>query len=189
MKSETVFSRRREELQHSSCSTSRISRSVSTLKHCPWPWMGPPKNRASNCRKRCSPGTSVHIHTSASLAATESCCGAGLATGSDIEGHYNMAHLQEIPLLLRSDEVEFEEVNLHLCGGRVENHLGKTTLSSPDRDSNLDLPVLGGLAQHDWHAWLRSGLVRIVRPSALGIQVHLKVAKSVHIIKPVEEAI
>nr|CAD7443270.1 unnamed protein product [Timema bartmani] len=26
----------------------------------------------------------------------------------------------------------------------------KTTLSSPDRDSNLDLPVLGGLAQHDW---------------------------------------
>nr|CAD7446713.1 unnamed protein product [Timema bartmani] len=32
----------------------------------------------------------------------------------------------------------------------VENHLGKTTPSSPDRDSNLDLPVLGGLAQHDW---------------------------------------
>nr|CAD7449461.1 unnamed protein product [Timema bartmani] len=30
------------------------------------------------------------------------------------------------------------------------NHLGKTTPSSPDRDSNLDLPVLGGLAQHDW---------------------------------------
>nr|CAD7458645.1 unnamed protein product [Timema tahoe] len=44
-----------------------------------------------------------------------------------------------------------EEVNPHLRGGRVENHLGKTTPSSPDRDSNLDLPVLGGLAQHDWH--------------------------------------
>nr|CAD7257109.1 unnamed protein product [Timema shepardi] len=28
-------------------------------------------------------------------------------------------------------------------------HLGKTTLSSTDRDSNLDLPVLGGRAQHD----------------------------------------
>nr|CAD7439652.1 unnamed protein product [Timema bartmani] len=26
----------------------------------------------------------------------------------------------------------------------------KTIPSSPDRDSNLDLPVLGGLAQHDW---------------------------------------
>nr|CAD7604692.1 unnamed protein product [Timema genevievae] len=35
-----------------------------------------------------------------------------------------------------------EEVNPHLRGGRVENHLGKTTPSSPDRDSNLDLPVL-----------------------------------------------
>nr|CAD7431183.1 unnamed protein product [Timema monikensis] len=41
-----------------------------------------------------------------------------------------------------------EEVNPHLRGGRVENHLGKTTPSSPDRDSNLDLPVLSGRAQH-----------------------------------------
>nr|CAD7259924.1 unnamed protein product [Timema shepardi] len=30
-------------------------------------------------------------------------------------------------------------------GGRVENHLGKTTPSSPNRDLNLDLPVLGNL--------------------------------------------
>nr|CAD7198583.1 unnamed protein product [Timema douglasi] len=30
----------------------------------------------------------------------------------------------------------------------MENHLGKTTLSSPDRDSNLDLPVLSSRAQH-----------------------------------------
>nr|CAD7457073.1 unnamed protein product [Timema tahoe] len=29
---------------------------------------------------------------------------------------------------------------------RVENHLEKTTPSSPDRDSNLDLPVIGGRA-------------------------------------------
>nr|CAD7193745.1 unnamed protein product [Timema douglasi] len=42
-----------------------------------------------------------------------------------------------------------EEVNPHLRGGIVENHLGKTTPSSPDRDSNLDLPVLNGQAQHD----------------------------------------
>nr|CAD7448076.1 unnamed protein product [Timema bartmani] len=41
------------------------------------------------------------------------------------------------------------EVNPHLRGGRVENHLRKITPSSPDRDSNLDLPVLGSRAQHD----------------------------------------
>nr|CAD7433416.1 unnamed protein product [Timema monikensis] len=46
-------------------------------------------------------------------------------------------------------KVELEEVNPHLRGGRVENHLGKTTPSSPDRDSNLDLPILGSRAQHD----------------------------------------
>nr|CAD7428593.1 unnamed protein product [Timema monikensis] len=46
-------------------------------------------------------------------------------------------------------KVELEEVNPHLRGGRVENHLGKTTLSSPDRDSNLDLPVLSSRAQND----------------------------------------
>nr|CAD7261412.1 unnamed protein product [Timema shepardi] len=46
-------------------------------------------------------------------------------------------------------KVELEEVDPHLRGGRVENHLGKTTLSSPDRDSNLDLPDLSSRAQHD----------------------------------------
>nr|CAD7392166.1 unnamed protein product [Timema cristinae] len=46
-------------------------------------------------------------------------------------------------------KVELEEVNPHLRGGRVENRLRKTTPSSPDRDSNLDLPVLSSQAQHD----------------------------------------
>nr|CAD7427796.1 unnamed protein product [Timema monikensis] len=46
-------------------------------------------------------------------------------------------------------KVELEEVNPHLRGGRVENHLGKITPSSPDRDSNLDLPVLSSRAQYD----------------------------------------
>nr|CAD7262128.1 unnamed protein product [Timema shepardi] len=50
---------------------------------------------------------------------------------------------------LGTGKVELEEVNPHLRGGRVDNHLGKTTPSSPDRDSNLDLPVLSGRAQHD----------------------------------------
>nr|CAD7397606.1 unnamed protein product [Timema cristinae] len=45
--------------------------------------------------------------------------------------------------------MNLEVVNPHLHRGRVENHLGKTTPSSPDRDSNLDLPVLSSLAQHD----------------------------------------
>nr|CAD7588263.1 unnamed protein product [Timema genevievae] len=60
--------------------------------------------------------------------------------------------LEGISLAMRVDHLKtyFQEVNPHLRGGRVENHLGKTTPSSPDRDSNLDLPVLGGLAQHDW---------------------------------------
>nr|CAD7568292.1 unnamed protein product [Timema californicum] len=47
------------------------------------------------------------------------------------------------------NQVELEEVNPHLRGGRVENHLGRTTPSSPDRDSNLDLPILSGRAHHD----------------------------------------
>nr|CAD7197517.1 unnamed protein product [Timema douglasi] len=37
-------------------------------------------------------------------------------------------------------KVEWEEVNPHLRGGRVENHLGKTAPSSPDQDSNLISP-------------------------------------------------
>nr|CAD7410863.1 unnamed protein product [Timema poppensis] len=41
-------------------------------------------------------------------------------------------------------KVELEEVNPHSRGGGVENHLGKTTSSSPDRDLNLKLPVLSG---------------------------------------------
>nr|CAD7432565.1 unnamed protein product [Timema monikensis] len=47
-----------------------------------------------------------------------------------------------------------KEVNPHLRGGRVENHLGNPPLpSSPNRDSNLDLPVLSSRAQHDKHIW------------------------------------
>nr|CAD7393867.1 unnamed protein product [Timema cristinae] len=46
-------------------------------------------------------------------------------------------------------KVELEEVNPHLRGGRVGNHFGKTTPSSPNRDSNLDLPVLSSRAQHN----------------------------------------
>nr|CAD7570030.1 unnamed protein product [Timema californicum] len=46
-------------------------------------------------------------------------------------------------------KVELGEMNQHLRGGRVENHLGKITPSSPDRDSSLDLPVLGSRVQQN----------------------------------------
>nr|CAD7260754.1 unnamed protein product [Timema shepardi] len=59
-----------------------------------------------------------------------------------------------------NDKVGLEEMNPHLRGGRVENHLEKTTPSSPDRDSNLDLPVLSGRAHHDKR--VRSNAVRAV---------------------------
>nr|CAD7261363.1 unnamed protein product [Timema shepardi] len=48
----------------------------------------------------------------------------------------------------RLKRLNLEEVSLHLRGGRVENHSVKITPSSPDRDSNLGLPVLGSLTQH-----------------------------------------
>nr|CAD7588321.1 unnamed protein product [Timema genevievae] len=35
---------------------------------------------------------------------------------------------------------------------RVENHFGKTTLGTPDRDSNFDLSVVGSLVQHECDA-------------------------------------
>nr|CAD7445996.1 unnamed protein product [Timema bartmani] len=54
------------------------------------------------------------------------------------------------PIELR--RLAFRGSEPHLRGGRVENHLGKTTPSSPDRDSNLDLPVLGSRAQYDWRS-------------------------------------
>nr|CAD7567697.1 unnamed protein product [Timema californicum] len=73
-------------------------------------------------------------------------------------------------------EVELERVNPHLRGGRVKNHLGKTTPISPDRDSNLDLPVFSSRAQHDkrvsqlrhrggWkrHSWCSEDEERLVR--------------------------
>nr|CAD7265330.1 unnamed protein product [Timema shepardi] len=59
-----------------------------------------------------------------------------------------------------------EEVNPHLRGGRVENHLGKTTPSSPDQDSDLDLPVLSGRAQHDKRISQLRHRSRIKLPSA-----------------------
>nr|CAD7435408.1 unnamed protein product [Timema monikensis] len=46
--------------------------------------------------------------------------------------------------------LNLEEVKPQLRGGREKRGLKlKTTSSSPDRDSNLDLPVLCSLARHE----------------------------------------
>nr|CAD7264071.1 unnamed protein product [Timema shepardi] len=45
--------------------------------------------------------------------------------------------------------LNLEEGDPHLCEGRVENYLGKTTPSSSDQDLNRYLPVLDILAQHE----------------------------------------
>ncbi|CAG2064196.1 unnamed protein product, partial [Timema podura] len=46
------------------------------------------------------------------------------------------------------ERLNIEEENLHLRGARVENHLEKNS-SSPEQDSNLNLPFLSSLAQHE----------------------------------------
>nr|CAD7410679.1 unnamed protein product [Timema cristinae] len=72
-----------------------------------------------------------------------------------------------------NEAVELEEVNPHLRGGIVENHLGKTTLSSPDRDSNLDLPVLSSRAQHDKR--LANALV-VLSPTAEDGEIEVRIS-------------
>nr|CAD7438464.1 unnamed protein product [Timema bartmani] len=53
----------------------------------------------------------------------------------------------------------------------MENHLGKTTPSSPDRDSNLNIPILGSPAQHETSAFANypteAGLVVCCESDAL----------------------
>nr|CAD7403867.1 unnamed protein product [Timema cristinae] len=92
-----------------------------------------------------------------------------------------------LPRILRqfsrmSTRVELEEVNPHLRGGRVENHLGKNPTSSHDRDSNLELPVLSSRAQHD----KRSTRSKVSRRSSIALEseiVELDPPSSDHIEK------
>nr|CAD7575763.1 unnamed protein product [Timema californicum] len=101
----------------------------------------PPPVHPTEIRTSISPSSAVELNTTSALAnyATE----AGIG------------------------KVELEEVNPHLRGGRVENHLGKTTPSSPDRDSNLDLPVLSSLAQHK-RVHRRVSKIRIITDVPIG---------------------
>lgn len=64
MKSETVFSLRRDELQHSSYKTNSMSKRVSILKHCPLSpaLIGPSKNKDSKVRNRSIPANIIHTN-------------------------------------------------------------------------------------------------------------------------------
>nr|CAD7602582.1 unnamed protein product [Timema genevievae] len=97
----------------------------------------PPPVHPTEIRTSISPSSAVELNTTSALAnyATEA------GTSKKLEEFIN----SNAGLTNRSAELgglNLEEVNPHLRGGRVENHLGKTSSSSPDRDSNLDLPVL-----------------------------------------------
>nr|CAD7589767.1 unnamed protein product [Timema genevievae] len=92
--------------------------------------------------------TAVFIYKYMCLIAREGMGRGGHTDGTSSLDTYQLRHKLQVGFWVL--ELNLEEVNPHLRGGRVENHLGKTTPSSPDRDSNLDLPVLEGLAQHDW---------------------------------------
>nr|CAD7261829.1 unnamed protein product [Timema shepardi] len=127
----------------------------------------PPPVHPTEIRTLISPSSAVELNTTSALAnyATEA--------GDDPQPGYGKGHTDPTLIIrkglatvrtvsqnkvywpmdtkcrIRIGKVELEEVDPHLRGGRVENHLGKTTPSSPDRDSNLDLPVLSSRAQHD----------------------------------------
>nr|CAD7203310.1 unnamed protein product [Timema douglasi] len=99
-----------------------------------------PPVHPTEIRTSISPSSAVELNTTSALANYATEAAVELNTTSALANYATEAGI---------GKVELEEVSPHLRGGKVENHLGKTTLSSPDRDSSLDLPVLGGRAQHD----------------------------------------
>nr|CAD7419359.1 unnamed protein product [Timema poppensis] len=78
------------------------------------------------------------------------------------------------------NRLNIEEVIPHLLGRRVENHSGKATPSSPERDSNLDLPVLGGLVQHETSA-LANYATEAANDSSPFAQVGVTVMEGSHV--------
>nr|CAD7448211.1 unnamed protein product [Timema bartmani] len=76
-------------------------------------------------------------------------------------------YLWDIPVTYTtasSDKVHRAWLNSDMDSQRVENHLGKTIPSSPDQDSNLDLPVLGSIAQHKTSALANSATESLETP-------------------------
>nr|CAD7461275.1 unnamed protein product [Timema tahoe] len=116
-----------------------------------------------------SPSLAVELNTTSALVnyATEAeLCHAATKIQASFRGHMARKQVDEPTKGKPEDELSKElqkldakesgrlniEENPHFHGGRVENHVGKITPSSPQRDSNLDLPVLGSLARHETSA-------------------------------------
>nr|CAD7404245.1 unnamed protein product [Timema cristinae] len=89
----------------------------------------PPPVHQTEIRTSISPSSAVELNTTSALA--------------------NYAN--EAGALHELGRLNLEEVNLHLRGGRMENHLGNTNPISPE-DSDLNLPVLSSRAQHETSA-------------------------------------
>nr|CAD7429175.1 unnamed protein product [Timema monikensis] len=62
-----------------------------------------------------------------------------------------MAQINKVHLgrKVAPEQICSQEVNLHLCSGRLEKGTAPPTSSSPDRDLNHGVPVLGRLAQNE----------------------------------------
>nr|CAD7398253.1 unnamed protein product [Timema cristinae] len=92
----------------------------------------------------------------------------------------NMQLWNEIGYHSVDNRLNKEEVSPHLLGRRVENYFEKATSSSPERDSNLDLPVLGGLVQHETSA-LVNYATKAANDSSPFAQVGVTVMEGSHV--------
>nr|CAD7394683.1 unnamed protein product [Timema cristinae] len=62
----------------------------------------------------------------------------------------------------------FLEIYLHLCDRSMKNHFGKIIFSTPDRDSNLELPIIGCLV------YCKSSALEHVAIKSRGFSFHLR---------------
>nr|CAD7394577.1 unnamed protein product [Timema cristinae] len=131
----------------------------------------PPPVHPTEIRTSISSSSAVELNTTSALAnyATEDISD---VHPTEIRASISPSSAVELTTTsaLANYATEAVEVNPHLRGRRLETNSGKPAPSSPDRDSNLDLPVLGSLTQHDTCAlrhqelsvegWLGKGWVR-----------------------------
>nr|CAD7400516.1 unnamed protein product [Timema cristinae] len=73
-----------------------------------------------------------------------------------------------------------EKVELDLCGGRVENHYGKSTLSTPNQDLNLDLPFIRSLVYYERRALNHVAPKRVYSIRVANPQTNLVLAIPIH---------
>nr|CAD7424441.1 unnamed protein product [Timema monikensis] len=68
------------------------------------------------------------------------------------------------------------EVYLYLCGGGVENHLGKTTINKLDQNSNPDLPIIGSLVLT--RVWPQDTAIREKPPQVHPTEIRTSISPS-----------